>query len=781
MMNVTDFTAYGVSVIPFALTKKGDKLQKKPLVDSWSKWITSPQTEEDVDSLAWGDADGVGLLTGGTGEVFCFDIDAKDTTDREEILSEITGYLDSLESSYYVESTPSGGYHILVRCKTTEPNTKLIPDKLETRGHGGLVVVAPSRGYAQVGALDICSFLDSDERLAEEDLKKMLAYFKQQKDVDPSIFSTVENQNSLTISEVETLELLKDNGWKIAFEKSSVFGITYYLTRPDKDSGVSATFNHKGSKCLYLFSSSVEGLKLGYNNAIDILTKYKFNGDRIAANNYAVGNTDKEENDLTDIFNASEKTGKFTINRVGLSRWFGKQGFYKVHPFENEHVKSVVIEGTFVREIKAEDLSEAFIQAVRDSGITQYEEAALAFCMGRSAQNLLLLLETVEIEFLQDNKRTCYLPFRNCCVVIRDYEIKCVEYSDLGYAVWRDSVIQHDIKIDKGESATRNFIRNICTNRVAGSVEQLDSKLHQLVRESVGYLIHGYKDEAHAKAVVLMEDVISGRYESQGGRGKSLLLKLVSSLAPSVALDARGTNFSNMFAFSSYKEGKRLFILQDVTSDFNTETIFPRITDDWAVNRKYQQEYSVPFKYSPKLAITSNYSLVRKGDSNDRRFIEVSIKNYYTKSHTPIDDKSVGYLLNPEWSQEEWDRHYYSLFECVSVFLSKGKVTLYISETARARKIQTSIPEKFYPVIVQVFDDMAEGGFYTINQLQTFCRMQDDSFHCTGSKIISYLTEYATLTGEFLIIETKGTADATDRRYRGVRKIKTGSADDYRR
>lgn len=774
-MNLTDFTNYDVVVIPFSLKfpKDGGKVKKRPLVDNWGKWRNSSQTREEVDNLNWGNADGVALLTGGVGEIYCFDIDAQDEGERKDILDEITGYLDSLEANYYCESTPSGGYHVLVRCKTTLPNIKLIAEKLETRGDGGLVVVAPSIGYNQIGSIDIETFLDSDERMEEEDLQALINLLKEVKESPNPDYNSLELQNSLSIREVEILELLKNNGWKVAYERNGSFGTTYYLTRPNKDTGVSATYNHKGSKCLYLFSSSVEGLKLGYNNAIDILTKYRFNGDRAAANQYAIGSLEAplETDGLSDVFEANEKSGKFTVSKTGLSRWFSKQGFFAVKPFGNDYVKNVKIEGNFVISITGETLLKALIEAARRSGVVQYEEAAYNFTMTRSASSILLLLENVEIEFLKDDRKTCYLPFRNACVVIRSYEITLVNYEELGFAVWQDSVINHDIELVDSSGKTANFLKNICTN-AAGGIKQLDTNLYKLVRETAGYLIHSYKDEGHAKAVVLMEDVIAGRYESQGGRGKSLFLKLISSLAPSTMLDARSGSVTGSFAFSTHKEGKKMFVVQDITPTFNTELLFAKITDDWVVNRKYEQEFIIPFEYSPKIAITSNYSIVGGDSSNARRFIEVSLKSYYTENFSPIDDNDVGRLLSSDWEKAEWDRHYCELFNCVKEFLYSGYVSQYISETAMVRKIHSRIPEKFIDAVEAVFEEMIEGEFYDTNTLFSLCRRQDESFNSSGRSLVKWLKEYSNLSQTHTVVDTKKAVDKTDVRKNGLKKVK---------
>src|SRR5690606_32791578 len=60
------------------------------------------------------------------------------------------------------------------------------------------------------------------------------------------------------------------------------------------------------------------------------------------------------------------------------------------------------------------------------------------------------------------------------------------------------------------------------------------------------------------------------------------------------------------------------------------------------------------------------------GPSDRGRRCEFELINYYSDKFTPRDD--FGNNLFDEWSQEEWNRFYYFMMECVQFFLVNGLV-----------------------------------------------------------------------------------------------------------
>jgi putative DNA primase/helicase len=131
---------------------------KRPDPRVWKEWQTRPQSDDLIQ--AWfsnGSRTGVGIVCGFDG-VESLDFDDEHTwelfrdTAEAAALELVPRIIDG-----WCDQTPGGGVHLIYRCDVVEGNQPLAkrPDPqhprrgkatIETRGRGGLVVVAPSHG-----------------------------------------------------------------------------------------------------------------------------------------------------------------------------------------------------------------------------------------------------------------------------------------------------------------------------------------------------------------------------------------------------------------------------------------------------------------------------------------------------------------------------------------------------------------------------------------------------------------------------------------------------------
>jgi hypothetical protein len=156
----------------------------------------------------------------------------------------------------YVESTPSGGFHVIYSCDVVEGSQKLAYCNgkhgavIETRGTGGYVVVAPSGGYKTIyGDVFDIPHIETDE--AEEIKSTCRALSDKQASKPkhkPSNYSRIYDKQH----QGEILDLLLAEGWTIHSEKED----KYYLTRPGKTKGISATLFKTG--VLYVFTTGTQ-------------------------------------------------------------------------------------------------------------------------------------------------------------------------------------------------------------------------------------------------------------------------------------------------------------------------------------------------------------------------------------------------------------------------------------------------------------------------------------------------------------------------------------------
>ncbi len=276
-------------------------------------------------------------------------------------------------------------------------------------------------------------------------------------------------------------------------------------------------------------------------------------------------------------------------------------------------------------------------------------------------QTFLEFLETKELEFLRDTKEKGFLFFSNCFVEITPSKISVKRYEDLEGFIWDRQVINKRLMLDKRESEFEIFIKNICKN---------DEQRMLSLRSAIGYLLHNYKDSTNAKAVIFLDEKLSdGAY---GRSGKGLVAQAIGKLRKTIRLDGRNFNFSKSFSFQSVTLDTAIIEFNDVTKKFNFDKLFSIITDDITVEKKNQNEIIIPFHQSPKIIISTNYTIEGSDDSTlDRQFV-VEFSDHYNKAHRPIDE--FGHRFYDEWSNEEWNCFLNYMIGCLKLYLSKGLI-----------------------------------------------------------------------------------------------------------
>ena len=289
MKNVAKkFLSYGLSPLPILPIKDN---VKRPMVKTWSN--ETLYSEGDCDRVFYGDC-GIAVITGKvSGNLECIDFDnhtgnAKDTFSSFLRIPEVRSIISEHNLPY--EKTQGGGYHLFYRCENIESNMKLascigIDGKkttlIETRGSAGYVVVAPTEKYKIISG----SF-ERIDTITEEERGIILSYCKGYNEIPSNSISDF--KQSVTVNDGlstgddynqrsnEAISLLLSEGWKVDSTNT-------YLTRPDKKTGISATFGKckKGSvSLLYVFSSNASPFEEGESYTPFAIYAYlRCNGD----------------------------------------------------------------------------------------------------------------------------------------------------------------------------------------------------------------------------------------------------------------------------------------------------------------------------------------------------------------------------------------------------------------------------------------------------------------------------------------------------------------------
>ena len=369
----------------------------------------------------------------------------------------------------------------------------------------------------------------------------------------------------------------------------------------------------------------------------------------------------EEENSKKTFWDKSEK-GVIRIVHILFKQFLEDNGFYKYCPEAGKNyifvkVTNNLIDHTSEKEIK--DYVLTHLQKLDDIGVYNYFADNTRFFK----EEFLSMLSTIDILFIEDDKDTSYLYYRNCAVQVTKDEVKSIDYLDLGGYVWKDHVIDRNFNMCEVTDRCdyKKFIRNIC----AGDDGRVDS-----MESTIGFLMHGYKNLSFCPAVILNDEVISDNPE--GGTGKGLFMNALSNMKKVVTIDGKSFAFERSFAYQLVSADTQILVFDDVKKYFDFERLFSIITEGLTLEKKNKDAIKIPFAKSPKIAMTTNYAIKGSGNSFIRRKWELELHQYYSKAFTPLDE--FGKLMFGDWNDDDWCEFDNYMIGCLSNYLHTGLV-----------------------------------------------------------------------------------------------------------
>jgi hypothetical protein len=292
----------GISVVPI----RADGT-KQPALASWREYQRRQASREEVDHWFRSGVLGIAFITGSvSGNLEALDFDDGrifeawlSRMQQDQAMAALYTHL----SRGYLESTPAGGRHLLYRCDKAEGNKKLAArsdgDKretlIETRGEGGLIIVAPSHGLVHPSGKSyilLRGSVSSIRTITAHQRERLFSVAREFNTLPSSDLHAVSPKQLLCLSEdgqrpgdlfnrlASWEEVLIPHGWEL----ERVIDGEGYWRRPGKiGPGISATTNYAGSDLLYVFSTSTAfDSERGYNK-FQAYTLLNHGGDFSAA------------------------------------------------------------------------------------------------------------------------------------------------------------------------------------------------------------------------------------------------------------------------------------------------------------------------------------------------------------------------------------------------------------------------------------------------------------------------------------------------------------------
>jgi hypothetical protein len=392
-----------------------------------------------------------------------------------------------------------------------------------------------------------------------------------------------------------------------------------------------------------------------------------------------------------------DKNGKPIINRRRLEKFLSQTGGFYLYFHDTSTIYRLIraVDGV-VEESSTEQVKKfvkTYIESLPDTfdgGVTPDELLEVVYKGSEAYFNnsFFEFLERKKFDFLKDDDRTAYLPFKNGIVLIpKNGSVQMKSYGELKKAVWKNQIIDFNISIDQ------DFDASLCEYaRFVNNISGKDENKFGYSLSLMGYMLHNWKDPARPFAPILAEETDD---ESKGGgTGKGIFIKALSYLIPTVRIDGKNFKIDKNFAFQRVTLGTRLVVIEDCPKGLDFEKYYPTITEGITIEKKNKDELFLHYADSPKIAFTTNYSISQSAEHAKRRQRVLEFTSHYSSRYTPQDE--FGHKLFDDWDADEWNRFYNLLFTCIGMYLDAGIKELPASDKMKVKHIKNAFGEEFY-------------------------------------------------------------------------------------
>jgi hypothetical protein len=362
------------------------------------------------------------------------------------------------------------------------------------------------------------------------------------------------------------------------------------------------------------------------------------------------------------------------IEDMGYRKYNLKGGFTLVK-IENDRIIDLAYEFNIRDEIKEYLLS------------NKHEEAWELFLnINNLSSYIIESIQTIIIEHEHGDKNTGYLFFLNGVLKIQSDKILLIKYSDYPSYLWKEQIIQRNfVELeDKKQSHFREFCIHLAS---------MEEKTYYNLMSIIGYMLHSYKDPLITRAVILLDkDIDSENGLANGGTGKSLLAECIGKMTPTLFRKGKNANTNERFYFADLELFHKVVVFDDVSENFDFEALYSMITAGIPIERKYKNPLVIPFKDSPKILISSNYTVLsRLGNSEERRKIEFEVSGYFRDTKTPF--QHFGHTFFIDWDEEEWQKFDNYMVSTLQYYLKFGVNQVTTENVAKNQLIRSTSKE----------------------------------------------------------------------------------------
>lgn len=393
--------------------------------------------------------------------------------------------------------------------------------------------------------------------------------------------------------------------------------------------------------------------------------------------------TVKENISVTDFWQFSEK-GVIHILHHKFKYFLQERNYFKYYPSGANGFIFISIHENLIQETNKDQIKDfvlTYLLGNEKIGIKPFN--FMAEKTKYFTYDYLSFLETKSVELLEDTQDSSYLYYSNKVVKVTEKSIQEIDYLDSTGYIWKNQIIDRPFIKANSEGAVFSKLLFYIANQEEGRYNSLKSV--------IGYLLHSFKTSANNKAIIFNDETISDT--PNGGSGKGLFWNAISHMKKVNSLDGKTFSFGDQFKYQTVSTDCQILVFDDVKNNFDFESLFSLITEGITLERKGQLAIKLPVKKSPKILITTNYTVGGVGGSFDRRKFEVEFSSFFNANNTPL--SVFGHLLFDEWSTDEWVKFDNFMIECLQYYFANGLVQSEF-KNLEVRKFISKTSSEFY-------------------------------------------------------------------------------------
>lgn len=370
----------------------------------------------------------------------------------------------------------------------------------------------------------------------------------------------------------------------------------------------------------------------------------------------------KKDLDL-DVFWIYDEKGKIDISPHRYKFYLESKDFYKHYPVSGENTFTFLEkEDNFINEINENKIKDYVLDVLLKRGeMNVYDYMAKSRLVFEP--RFLSMLEKAEFTMQEDTEDKAYLYFKNTAIEVnKSDKVRKIPYDELDGFVWKKQVVDRDfIETDHHHSEYRTFIWR-CSGE---NVQNYNS-----LKSVIGYLLHSHKTSVNNRAIIFNDEMISDN--PNGGSGKSLFCTAIGKIKNVAKVDGKTFDFQKTFPYQTVPIDSQVLVFDDVKKNFKFENLFSVITEGITLEYKNQPAIKLDIEDSPKIVITTNYTIKGEGGSFERRVFEIEMSSHYNANYTPEDE--FGHRLFDHWDDAEWSRFDQFMINCLRYYLQNGLV-----------------------------------------------------------------------------------------------------------